>query len=64
MRGALIGLVAILVAIPVMVALRLLQVKHDYDLMDMSGLMIGAIPVVTIPLLFICRFFGLWPFSS
>jgi uncharacterized membrane protein len=49
MRGALIGLVAIIAAVPIMVALRLLRIKHNYDFMEMAGLMIGAIPVVAIP---------------
>jgi hypothetical protein len=64
MRGALIGFVAMIAAIPVMVVLRLLKIKHDYDFMDMAGLMIGIIPVVAIPALLLCRFFGLWPFSN
>jgi hypothetical protein len=64
MRGALVGLIAILAAIPVFWILRLLRVNHDYDFMDLAGLMVGAIPLAAIALLLVCRFFGLWPFSN
>ncbi len=64
MRGALIGIVAIFAAIPAYWALRLLRIKHDYDFMDLAGLMVGAVPLATVALLLICRVFGLWPFSN
>jgi hypothetical protein len=64
MRGALIGLVAIIAAVPVYWVLRLLRINHDYDFIDLAGLMIGVIPVVSIAYLLLARFFLLWPFSN
>jgi hypothetical protein len=64
MRGALVGLMGILAAIPIYWALRVLRIKHDYDFMDLAGLMIGVVPVATVGILLVCRFFGLWPFSG
>jgi hypothetical protein len=68
MRGALLGLIAILVAIAVFRALKPVWVKRDYDLMKLAGLTIGvlplALPVVIIGIVLIWRAFGFWPFSN
>jgi hypothetical protein len=58
MRGALPGLIAILVAIAVFRALKPLWIKRDYDRTALAGLMIGvlplALPVVIIGIVLIC----------
>ena len=63
-RGELIGLLGIIAALPVLGILKLLGVKHNYDLMEMAAFMIVGIPSVVIPALIVCRSFGLWPFSN
>lgn len=63
MRGALVGLIAIVAAIPVYWLLKLFRVKHDYDFMDLAGLMIGVLIVGVPAYLLIARFFVLWPFQ-
>ena len=67
MRGALLVLVAILVA-SVSQPLKPLWIKRDYDRMALAGLTIGvlplALPVVIIGIVLICRAFGYWPFSN
>jgi hypothetical protein len=68
MRGALLVLIAILVAIAVFQALKPLWIKRDYDRMALAGLTIGvlplALPVMIIGIVLICRAFGYWPFSN
>lgn len=62
MRGALVGLIAIIAAIPVYWTLKILRIKHDWEFDDLAGLMIGAVPMAAVAILLICRIFGLWPF--
>ena len=66
MRGALLVLIAILVAIAVFQALKPLWIKRDYDRMALAGLTIGilplALPVVVIGIVLTLRPFGFWPF--
>jgi hypothetical protein len=59
--GALLGFLGIIAAIPVFGVLKLLGIKHDFDLMDMAGFIIIVVPVVSVWVLLICRFLGLWP---
>ena len=68
MRGALLGLIAILPAIAVFQALKPLWIGRDYDLIRLAGLTIGilplALPVVVIGIVLTLRPFGFWPFSN
>ena len=61
MRDALVGLIAI-PTIPVYWGLKLLRIKHDYDFMDLAGLMIpvllrngcGSVGVTVLRALAVC----------
>jgi hypothetical protein len=68
MRGALLVLTAILVAIALFQALKPSWIKCDYDRVALAGLTIGvlplALPVMIIGIVLICRAFGYWPFST
>ena len=59
MRGALLGLIAILLAIAVFQALKPLWIGRDYDLIRLAGLTIGilplALPVVVIGIVLTLR---------
>jgi hypothetical protein len=68
MRGALLVLIAIFVAIAVFQALKPSRIKCDYDRMALAGLTIGvlplALPVMIIGIVLICRALGYWPFLT
>jgi hypothetical protein len=61
---ALFGLLAIIAAVPVLGILKLFRVKHNFELMETAGFIVVIVPVAGVYVLLVCRFFGLWPFSS
>jgi hypothetical protein len=55
---------AILVTIPVWLALKVLRIKHNYDFESLARFMVGVTPVAVFVVLFVCRYFSFWPFSN
>ena len=61
---ALLGSIGLIAALLVTGALKLLRIKHDWDLGEMAALFAMATIPVSVALLVVCRFFGWWPYSN